>query len=227
MDHTVSHNVEQKVSSVKFSLPERALAHLFSIVFHPLFIPTMAVAYLVYLQPGYFLGVSSGEKERIIIRVAVNTIFFPGLTVLLLKGLGFIKSIFLRTQKERIIPYVAANIFYFWVFLVFKNQGDMPPIATSFLLGIFLSSSLGLIVNSYFKISMHALGMGSFAGLMLMIIYSGFPFGTFLPFMVILFLAGIVCTSRLMVSNHTPFDIYSGFIIGILCQAIGYLFFAA
>lgn len=212
------------VDALRFSLPEKLIAHLFSFLFHPLFIPTIGVAYLAFLQPGYYLGILTEEKNKIILRVAFNTIFFPGVTVLLLKGLGFVKSIFLRKQKERIIPYVAANIFYFWMFLVFKNQPEVPAITTSFILGIFLASSVALVANSYFKISMHALGMGALCGVMLVIIFSGFPFGTFLPFMVVLFITGIVCTSRMIVSDHTFFDIISGIILSILCQVVAFFF---
>lgn len=202
----------------------RWIAHFFSFVFHPLFIPVIAAWYLVFLQPGYFTGISSEEKTMIVIRVGYNTIFFPMLAVLLLKAVGFIKSIFLKTQRERIIPYIATNIFYFWMFLVFKNQPGIPLILTSYIFGIFLASSIALIANSYFKISMHALGMGSLCGLMLVIIFSGFSYVIFLPAMVVFIITGFVCTSRLVVSNHTPFDIYAGILFAIISQFISYLF---
>lgn len=202
------------------------LAYFFSVLFHPLFIPVMAAWYLVYLQAGYFTGVASDEKFMTVIRVAYNTIFYPALTIVLLKAVGFIKSIFLKTQRERIIPYIATNIFYFWMYLVLKNQPGVPLILTSFIFGIFLGSSVALIANVYFKISMHALGMGSLCGLIMVIIFSGFSFVVFLPAMIIFLLTGFVCTSRLVVSNHTPFDIYSGILIAIICQFIAYLFIA-
>lgn len=92
------------------------------------------------------------------------------------------------------------------------------------MLGIFLASSFGLIFNSFFKISMHALGMGAFTGLMLLIVFTGYPSGTFLPLMIILLLSGIVCTSRLILSSHLLFDINAGFLIGIVSQLTAGLF---
>ncbi len=212
------------VSYDPFGLALKIPAQLISYIFHPLFIPLIAAWYLAFLQPGYFTGIPRGEKYYILIRVAYNTIFFPALTVLLLKAVGFIQSIFLRTQRERIIPYVAANIFYFWMYLVFKNQPDVPVILTMFIFGIFLSSSFGLFVNSYFKISMHALGMGAFTGLVLIIIFTGLSYSVFLPAMVVFFLTGIVCTSRLIVSDHSPFQIYAGILFGIVSQLLAYAF---
>lgn len=199
-------------------------AHLFSFVFHPLFIPTIVAYYLIFVQNGYFIGMQADEKGMVVIRVALNTIFFPAITVVLLKAVGFIKTIFLKTQRERIIPYVATNIFYFWMFLVFNSQPEIPRILTSFIFGIFLSSSFALIANIYFKISMHALGMGAFMGLMVIIVFSGFSYVVFLPAMIVFLLTGIVCSSRLIVSNHTPLDIYAGLLFGILCQFIAYTF---
>jgi hypothetical protein len=212
-------------NEIKFPVVVKAFAYFFSFIFHPLFIPVIAAWFLGFLQPGYFTGISPHDKVLIVIRVGYNTIFYPALTVLLLKALGFIKSIFLRTQRERIVPYIATNIFYFWMFLVFHNQPEVPVILTSFMFGAFLASSAALIANIYFKISMHALGVGSFCGLMLIIIFSGFTYAVFLTAMLVFLITGIVCTSRMIVSDHKPVEIYSGLIIAILCQLISYSIF--
>ena len=211
-------------NGVSHPLLARWIAHFISVVFHPLFIPAIVTWYLVFLQPGLFTGYSVYEKKMVLIRVGYNTIFFPALTVLLLKGIGFLKNIYLRTQRERIIPYIATNIFYFWTYLVLKNQEGIPPILTSFVLGIFLASSIALIANIYFKISMHGLGVGAFSGIMMLLIFTGFPYAVFLPAMIVFILTGVVATSRLIVSNHTPFEIYTGILFGIFCQLVAYFF---
>ena len=209
-------------NGVAHPLIAKWIAHFISFIFHPLFIPAIVTWYLVFLQPGLFTGYSTHEKDMVLIRVGYNTIFFPALTVLLLKAIGFLKNIYLKTQRERIIPYIATNIFYFWTYLVLKNQEGTPPILTSFVLGIFLASSIALIANIYFKISMHGLGVGAFSGLMMLLIFTGFPYAVFLPAMIVFILTGVVATSRLIVSNHTPFEIYTGILFGILCQLIAY-----
>ena len=202
----------------------RITAHVFSYVFHPLFVPVIATWYLAFIHQGYFTGIAPREKLFIVIRVAYNTIFYPALTVLLLKGLGFIDSIFLKTQRERIIPYIAANIFYFWMYLVFRNQPGVPSILTGFILGIFISSSVALLANIYFKISIHALGLGALSGLILLIIFTGFSYNIFLPAILVFLLTGFVGTSRMIVSDHKPFDIYTGIFFGIICQVIASAF---
>jgi len=213
-------NQVAQLSKEKYSLALRIPAQLFSYVFHPLFIPVIATWYLAFIHQGYFIGINPHDKLSIIIKVTFNTVIFPGIIVSLLKPLGWIKSIFLKTQRERIIPYVIANFFYFWMYLVFRSQPEVPSILTAFIFGVFLSSSVGLFANIYFKISMHALGMGALSGLLLIIIFSGSPYGIFLAAMVVFLITGFVSTSRLIVSDHHPFDIYTGIFSGIIFQFI-------
>lgn len=192
-------------------------ATIISYVFHPVFIPLYAIAFLVFIHPGYFAGFSVQEKYQVLLITALNTLFFPLLTIGLLKALGFIQSVFLRTQRDRIIPYIAVGIFYFWTFIVFKEQESFPPVLPSFMLGVFLASSAALIANIYFKVSMHAIGMGGWLGVFIIISNTHSMLMTW-PMSVVIFITGLVCTSRLLVSDHTQKELYGGLAIGLLMQ---------
>ena len=197
----------------------KAAAVFFSYIFHPIFIPLYAISFLVYIHPAYFSGFSDKAKLQTIIISSLNLIFFPLISITLLKALGFIDSVFLKTRKDRIIPYMACGIFFFWAYTVFKKQEIYPPIMASFIFGIFLAASAALLANIYFKVSMHAIGMGGWTGLFWLIAKENSMLMTW-PLASVLLFTGIVCTSRLLVSDHTQKDIYSGFIIGFLCQMI-------
>jgi len=147
----------------------------------------------------------------------VNNVMFPVLVVLLLRGLGFTKSIYLRNQKERIVPYVASIIFFFNSYNTFRNQTDAPEILTGMCQGIFLASCLALILNNFSKISMHAIGMGGMLGLIMVIIFSGQAYDIW-PLLLSIFLTGLVCSARLIVSDHTKGDLIVGLVVGILTQ---------
>ncbi len=203
----------------KFPMALRLTAHFFSVIFHPLFIPLYAVYFLAFIHPNYFTGFSAKQKIWILMRVAYTMIFFPIITVLLLKALGFNKSFFLKTQQERIIPYIACGIFFFWAYLVFKNQPEIPGILTAFTFGVFISSSAALLMNIRMKISMHAIGMGGLLGLLFMIMQQQTMLMSW-PLSLGFLLTGIVCTSRMIVSAHQPSEIYAGLIVGISCQLI-------
>jgi hypothetical protein len=128
------------VETIKHSTVLTLLAKFFSYIFHPLFIPLYVAYYLVFLHHGYFAGYNEKAKTWVLIRIGLNMIFFPALTVFLLKKVGFIESIFLRKQRDRIIPYMASGIFFFWMYLVFKNQEEIPKILTAFVFGVFAFS---------------------------------------------------------------------------------------
>ncbi len=202
----------------------KIFAKIFSYVFHPLFIPLYVAWYLVFIHHSYFTGFGEKAKTWVMLQMTLNMIFFPAVTVLLLKGVGFIDSIFLKKQKDRIIPYMAAGIFFFWMYLVFRNQAEIPQILTAFTFGVFLASSAALIANIYFKISMHAIGCGGMLGLLIVVLntHPSPPFT--LPLMIAIFITGIVCTSRLIVSDHTSKDIYLGLLLGFFCQFISAAF---
>lgn len=198
----------------------RFFAHLFSYALHPLFIPLYVVYFLAYIHPGYFAGFSDLGKRKLFLLILINAVLFPAVTILLLKRLRFIDSVFLRTQKDRIIPYIASMTFFFWTQYVLREQSYVPRILVAFMFGVFISSSAALIANIYYKISMHAIGMGGLIGLFLVVMRDNTMLMTW-PLSLAFLLAGLVCTSRLIVSDHQPKEIYSGLVVGLVCQFIG------
>jgi hypothetical protein len=85
--------------------------------------------------------------------------------------------------------------------------------------GIFYSSIMAMIANIYFKISMHAIGMGGLIGMMLMVLFDGMMMSG-LPFVLSILLSGLVMTSRLIASDHEKGDIAAGFLAGFLSQVL-------
>lgn len=199
--------------------PIRALAHFFSYVFHPLFIPAYVTAFLVFIDPYTFAGYNIKFRLFRLIFVLFNTAVIPGFAVFLMWRLKLIQSMQLRTQKERIIPYAAAMIFFFWAWYVAHKQKDNPQPFIDFLLGSFLAVCAAWFLNIVNKISMHAIGVG---GLLMFFLLHAFGqqdvTGIYFSFAVLI--AGIVCTARLIVSDHSQPEIYLGLIAGALCQVI-------
>lgn len=192
-------------------------AHIISVLFHPLFIPAYVTAFLLYLHPYTFAGIAENKKIFTLLPVVFNTVFLPAFSVFIMKQLGFISSITLKTQRDRIIPYITSMIFYFWIWYVSRNTPDMPVQLVAFLLAAFLISIAGLMSNIYLKISMHTMAMGA-----LLVFFTWFALNTSVninSYLAIVMLAtGLVCSARMVVSTHTPFEIYAGLAVGGLCQ---------
>ena len=195
----------------------RLISKILSYIFHPLFVPVYIVWFLITEQPYLFGSFTASEKLITILRFFIMYSFFPLVTVLLAKGLGFLDSIFLKTQKERVIPYIACGIYYFWMSYVLRNQSQFSKEVVQLSMAIFIASSLGLLVNIYMKVSMHAISMGIMIAFMALLSFTQPDNYTFY-FSIAFLIAGLVCTARLIISDHTQAEIYAGLLLGCLSQ---------
>lgn len=200
-------------------MPIRVIARIISWVFHPVFVPLMVIGFLLYEHPYVFAGFSSFLKFRIMMIAVVCFTFFPLVTVLLLKGLKFIDTIYLHTQKDRVIPFIACMIWYFWISYVWFNFGkttggaDMPKEAILFAAATFISTIIGLMVNIRMKVSLHTISAGIVLTFFLLMAFTQpLHYGRWLS--VVLLLTGVVCTARMIVSDHTTKEIYGGLATG-------------
>jgi len=202
-------------SKEKHSAALRIAAKIISYLFHPLFIPVYILWLIVKTRSFLFAAFSEWEKTIFIARFGVMYIMFPLVSVLLMKALGFVSSIHLKTQKDRIIPYVVCMIYYWWMWYVLHNQPEFPRECVILSFAIFLASIGGLMANINIKISMHSIAAGLMAALVMLLGFSqDINFGIYISISVLL--AGIICTARFIDSDHTAKEIYVGLFVGIL-----------
>lgn len=201
----------------------RLTANILSYIFHPIFIPVYVTLFLVYLHPYFFIGFTTQRKILVVIQAALMYSFFPIVTVLLLKALKFIESIYLITQKDRIIPLVTCIIWYFWIWNVWRNLDDYPREIVVFAMATFLASAIGLMMNIYMKVSLHAISAGVLLGFVFWLGFSqNANAGIYIS--VALLVAGMVCSSRLIVSDHSQKEVYGGLLAGMAALPLANLF---
>lgn len=206
-------------SEISFHPVLRVIAQVISVIFHPLFIPFIGTWLVIETHQMKFAAFDHTGIFRLYASVVSNMIILTGFTIVILKLIHFISSIRLPTQRDQVIPYIATMTFYFWAFLVMKHQDQIPPELTAFILGCFIAVVLAFISNVKLKISMHALGMGGLLGLMFCF-FSDTSFNIALPLIIIILAGGIVCTSRMILGEHTLREIYLGAMFGIMAQLI-------
>lgn len=199
----------------------RIISQVLSYIFHPIFIPVYVIAFISYVHPTMLAGFDDGQRRYLMLIIILNLVFYPLLSTILLKAVGFIDSIFLHTKKDRIIPLIACGIFYFWCYTVFKEQNQYPKEISVFVLGIFLASSAALMANIYFKISLHAIGVGGLVGFFALL---QFKTGMTMhwPLALTVVIAGAVCSARLFLGAHKSKDVYLGLLVGIASQFAAY-----
>jgi hypothetical protein len=203
--------------------PLRIVAKLVSYIVHPLFVPTYVFVWLLFRFPYEFAGISESQAKFRLINVFWTTAFFPAFAVFLLWRLKFISNIMLRVQKERIAPYMITMFFYWWMWYLSRNFTDQPAVLKFFYFGIFITTVAGLTINNFMKISMHAMGI---AGAMICVILTCFTYNMHLglDIAVAVMATGLVCTSRLLLSEHSMAEVYTGILVGVTCQLIAYYF---
>ncbi|MEZ4995905.1 MAG: hypothetical protein R2824_36160 [Saprospiraceae bacterium] len=218
----------------------RSIAHIISLVFHPLLIVTYMLVTLLLINP-YLFGVNSisdPTSKELILRVFLSTFFIPAFSVAMLRFLGLIQSIEMRTKEERIGPYIITGVFYLWMFRNFLDNSNIPTVFTSLMLGSVLGLFIAFFFNIFSKISAHAVGMGGLTATaviaMLLFRYNSFVINSTILgafemsmaslLMLFIFLAGLVGTSRLILLAHVPRELYTGFIVGFSAQFIALRF---
>ncbi|MBM3444888.1 MAG: hypothetical protein FJX83_07880 [Bacteroidetes bacterium] len=210
--------MEQRSSEL--STGQRWFAQAISIVFHPLFLGVFIAAFLIFGGPYLFQSFTAQQRMRLFMMFTNNNLIFPLLVVGLLKGLGFSSSIILHTQKERIVPYMATTIFFFWTYYVLRNQTDTPRLMVEFCRGLFFTSAAALLFNNYFKISMHGMGVGTLWGVWILGMVQGY-----LPLdasgAIAIGLGSVILVARRMISDHNWFELIAGVVVGAIAQCIG------
>ena len=198
------------------------LAKLISYVFHPLFIPLYLTYFIIQIHSYQFAAINDRVNLWILLQVFVNCTFLPLASILLLKALNFIDSVFLKTQKDRIIPYIICMTFYFWNWYVFKNNHEGKDLV-SMSMALFNASVFGFLVNISMKVSMHAIAVGVMTTFIALLAFTdSSSFSLYLSIAVLL--SGVVCTSRLIISDHTQKEIYYGFLVGVFSQLAAHYF---
>jgi hypothetical protein len=181
------------------------------------------LAFLLYVHPAAFEGFDMHTKNLRMISMLLFTVFFPALSVFLAWRLKLVKSFSLENRQDRLVGFILTMFFYFWASYVFRNLPDTPSVASRFVTGTFLAVCGAWMCTIFYKISLHAVAVG---GLITFFILFGRqdPFVSGLYLTIPVLMAGLVCSSRLILGAHNRFEMLTGFFVGIAAQCIGWLF---
>lgn len=201
----------------------RAPAKIVSYLFHPLFMPLVMAVVVSYLDKTGFAGLPAQQKNQLFGNIALNTIFFPLFSTLLMKALGFIDSVYMHTAKDRIIPLIATMAFYFWGYLIMKGLPFTPLLLKVLMLGSFWGVIVVFIANIFMKISMHTAAAGGALGLVIVLMMIS-HINLIFPLLLALLVGGIIGTARLVLQAHRPAEVWLGYFAGVLVQLAAYLY---
>ncbi len=204
---------------------ETKIAKILSLVFFPLLIPTYTLLIIFNINVYFSMIIPQLAKLQILGMVFLITFIFPFFMMILFQRIGIIKSLYMKTKEERTLPYLMTIIFYYLAYYLLK-QLQISPIFYYFILGATFLIIITLIINFFWKISIHMIGVGGMLGTLMGL---SFLWMIDIPFLIILLVlcSGITGYARLKLNAHNPAQIYSGFLLGtsfmlFLFLVIGY-----
>ena len=200
--------------NILFKITFKYIPEILSVILHPLIMPVLGI-YIILSTSGtnaYLLDWQ--DKSLIITLVAIFTFILPISFIPFYYYFKITSTIKLSSRQERIIPLMITSIVFYICFMLFKIKGA-PHLIQYFLLASTLAVFSDLLITLRWHISAHMIGTGGIIGLLLTLaLFYRIEILGYL--MIAVILAGLISFSRLSLDAHTPKQVYSGFLLGLL-----------
>lgn len=200
---------------------EIRIAKVISYVFHPVFMPVYGLLLLFSLKSYFSFELMLKARLILISFITITSIIFPLTIIALLKRQGFITNYLMQSREERRLPYLITAIFYFLTYQMLK-QMQLPEIYSFYFMGATFLLALVVIINFWWKISTHMVGMGGICGMLLGLAFS-LSMDMMLLISMVIILSGVVGYARLKSQAHKSAEIYVGFLVGLVVMTGLYL----
>lgn len=187
-----------------------------SYIFHPLLMPFIGVVFFFSKSPRHL-------PENIIkaklIALFLLSIVLPILIFYLLKSLKQVKTIYLQSTKERILPLILNCIIIGYLSFTVFPANEFIELYYFFIGMIFSSMTCLILAILKFKASIHMIA--STGILMFFIALSIYYSINIIGTIALLFvLIGAIATSRLHMNVHSVAELIVGVFVGIIPQLI-------
>ncbi len=196
----------------------KALANILSTIFHPLLMATYGCLLVFFGLTNTIYYIFTPLKIKLIMTfiVFVFTFLLPALNLLILYKLKYVSSFRIEDRNERTFPLLMTSLCYFGLFYMIYDFNIWPAIKL-FILGGGICILFSAIVNMWWKISAHMIGIGGMFGVLMAICYY-LQMPVFIPLCFCVLLAGFIGFARLKLNAHSPEQVYLGFISGCVLQ---------
>lgn len=189
------------------------LSTVLSLIFHPVFIPVYGLL-IIFYSPTFMVHLPAQLKRIMFLLAAINMTVIPLAMMPLLKYRNIISSYHMDARSERIFPLALASMMYIVTTIIFYSY-QIPLIIKSFMLAAAITSVMILLTTFFWKISVHAAGMGA---LLATAVVLSLRMRTDLSVVLIplLLISGMVISARLYLSSHRPAQVYTGFLLAFV-----------
>ncbi|MDE6011438.1 MAG: phosphatase PAP2 family protein [Prevotella sp.] len=196
-------------------------ARLVSLIFTPFYLPLVGLIALFTFSYLNLLPVA--YRLLVLTIVYVFTILLPTFIIHLYRRAQGWSLLELGQKRRRMVPYGISIICYVACLWTLDNM-HIYHFVSSIVVAALLVQVICAIVNVWWKISTHTAGIGGMAGA-LFVFAEYFAFNPVWWLCVVLFVAGILGTARIILRQHSLAQVVAGFLIGFVCAAVGIIFF--
>lgn len=193
------------------------LAKALSDVFRPSYFPLLG--FFILLMFTYLSQLSWQLKLSLLILVYILTIFLPALGVYAYRRLRNLAPQELLLRTNRLVPYVL-HIICYGLLLHFLNGIHAPSFMGGIIVISLLVQCLCTLINLWWKISMHSAGMGAIIGALVSYSFI-FHFNPVWWLCVAVLVSGLVNSSRMLLRQHTLWQVLGGTLVGFVCGLVG------
>ena len=150
------------------------------------------------------------------------TVLLPVLMTFLYRKLLGWRLQELRERHKRFVPYTIHFLSYLCCMYLLDSM-HMPRFITAILFVSLMVQTCCIIINMFWKVSMHSAGSGAVIGGL--VAYSTiFGFNPVWWLCLVFILAGILGSSRMILRQHTLAQVVVGFFVGVICSILGLIY---
>ncbi len=192
-------------------------ARFLSILFHPLLLITYGSLAIFELDAIYRMALNAWSETLFLGIIFLGTFLVPSYAIWLLKLRGKIDSLEMEQKEDRKMPLMIAAIFVLLTFYLFsyKLGFRLPHLMKGYLLASATAIILAAVINNWYKISLHGIGIGGFLALLMILQKTSWlDLRPLIAFWVLL--CGLIAAARIYLKSHNNGQIYSGFLAGFI-----------
>lgn len=192
-------------------------SRLLSSIFRPVYYPT--VGFVILFSLTYMSLLPWVLRLWILGLVYLFTVSLPSMGVYIYRRLHGWSLLELRKQKHRLVPY-GIHLLCYNILMYLLSSIHMPRFALAILVVSLMIQLVCVVVNHWYKISMHSAGTGGVIGVT--VAYSAiFGYNPVWWLCGAILLSGLVMSSRMILRQHTLWQVLGGTLIGVACGILG------
>lgn len=187
-------------------------ARVMSMLFTPFYLPLVGLVALFVFS--YMSLMPWQYKLMVLTLVYLFTILLPTLLIHGYRRYQGWSTLEIGRKERRMVPYIIAILCYFACYYLMTMM-RIPQFMANILVAALLIQVVCALINVWWKISTHTAAIGGFEGALLAFSIL-FAFNPLWWFCIILVIAGMVGSSRMILRQHTLTQVVAGFLVGVV-----------